>query len=85
MSCADVPRGRWLLGGGGRFAEVETTLLRQAVEELRLEMASLVSRDFCGYPKRAIQPESRARDTAVMSGMGKASGQRVKRSTAVRQ
>jgi len=41
----------------------------------------------CGQPKRDIQPESRARDTvsAVTSGMGKASGQRVKRFTAVRQ
>ena len=41
----------------------------------------------CGHPKRAIQPESRARDTvsAVMSWLGKASGQRVESSTAVRQ
>jgi hypothetical protein len=41
----------------------------------------------CGQPKRDMQPECRARDTvsAVMSGMGKASGQRVKRSRAVRQ
>ena len=41
----------------------------------------------CGHPKRAIQPDRRARDTvsAVMSGMGKAYGQRVKRSTPVRQ
>jgi hypothetical protein len=41
----------------------------------------------CGQPKRDIQPVSRARATvsAVMSGMGMASGQRVKRSTAVRQ
>jgi len=41
----------------------------------------------CGHPNIAIQPESRARDTvsAVMSGMGKASGQCMKRSTTVRQ
>jgi hypothetical protein len=40
-----------------------------------------------GQPKRDIQPVKRARATvsAVMSGMGMASGHRVKRSTAVRQ
>ena len=39
-----------------------------------------------GHPKRAIQPESRARDTvSAVMWIGKASGQRVKRSTAVRQ
>jgi len=40
-----------------------------------------------GQSKRTIQPASRARDTvsAVMSGMGKASGQLVKRSIAVTQ
>jgi hypothetical protein len=42
---------------------------------------------ICGQPKQEIQPESRVRDTvsAVMSGMGKASSQRGKRSTVVRQ
>jgi hypothetical protein len=42
---------------------------------------------ICGQPKRDIQPVKRARAavSAVMSGMGMASGQRVKRSTAVRQ
>jgi hypothetical protein len=41
----------------------------------------------CGQPKRDMQPVIRARATvsAVMSGMGMASGHRVKRSTAVRQ
>jgi hypothetical protein len=41
----------------------------------------------CGQPKRNIQPVKRARTTvsAVMFGMGIDSGQRVKRSTAVRQ
>ena len=41
----------------------------------------------CERPKRDIQSESRERDTvsAVMSGIGKASGQHVKQSTAVRQ
>jgi len=41
----------------------------------------------CGQPKRDIQPDRRARDTvsAVMSGIGKASGQHVKQSVAVRQ
>jgi hypothetical protein len=41
----------------------------------------------CGQPKRDIQPVKRARATvsAVMFGMGMASGQRVKRSTALRQ
>ena len=41
----------------------------------------------CGHPKRAIQPDSNACPTvsAVMSCIGMASGQRVKRSTAVRQ
>jgi hypothetical protein len=41
----------------------------------------------CGQPKRDIQPVMRARATvsAVMSGIGIASGQRVNRSTAVRQ
>jgi hypothetical protein len=41
----------------------------------------------CRQPKRDIQPIKRARATvsAVMSGMGMASGNRVKRSTAVRQ
>ena len=41
----------------------------------------------CGQPKWDIHPENRARDTvsAVMSGMGKASGQHVKQSTVVRQ
>jgi hypothetical protein len=41
----------------------------------------------CGQPKRDIQPVRRACATvsAVISGMGMASGQRVKRSTAVRQ
>jgi hypothetical protein len=40
-----------------------------------------------GQPKRDIQPVNRARDTlsAVMSVKGTTSGQRVKRSTAVRQ
>jgi hypothetical protein len=40
----------------------------------------------CGHPKRDIQPVKRARATvsAVMYVMGMASGQRVKRSTAVR-
>jgi hypothetical protein len=41
----------------------------------------------CGQPKRDIQPVGRACDTvsSVISGMGMTSGQRVKRSTAVRQ
>jgi hypothetical protein len=40
-----------------------------------------------GQAKREIQPERRARATvsAVMTGIRNASGQRVKRSTAVRQ
>jgi hypothetical protein len=40
----------------------------------------------CGQPKRDIQPVSRARArvSAVISGMWMTSGQRVKRSTAVR-
>jgi len=83
---AAFPRGRWRRGGGCCHNEVYTTQLRQAVEKLRLELASLVGGD-CGKPKRDFQPESRARDTvsAVMSGIGKASDQRVKGSTAVRQ
>ena len=70
----------------GGPAEVDATHLRKGVEELQLELASLSVVIFCGHPMRAIQPESRARDTvcAVFSEMGKASGQRVKRSTAVR-
>jgi hypothetical protein len=41
----------------------------------------------CGQPKRDIQPVKRAHATvsAVMSGMGMASGRRVKRSTTLRQ
>ena len=41
----------------------------------------------CGQPKRDIHPERRAHAaiSAVMSGIGKASGQRVKSSTAVIQ
>jgi hypothetical protein len=41
----------------------------------------------CGQPKRDIQPGSRAHHavSAVMLGIGKASCQRVKRSTVVRQ
>jgi hypothetical protein len=41
----------------------------------------------CGQPKKDIQPVKRARATvsAVMAGMGMASGHRVKRATAVRQ
>ena len=41
----------------------------------------------CGQPKQDIQPLSWARDTvsAVISGREKASGQRVKRSTDLRQ
>ena len=72
--------------GWDRPGEVYTTQLRQAVEKLRLELPSLVGGD-CGQPKRDIQLDSRARDTvsAVMSGMGKASDQSLKRSTAVRQ
>jgi len=36
---------------GGRPAEVDTTQLRQAVEKLRLELASLVGRDCLWTPK----------------------------------
>jgi hypothetical protein len=41
----------------------------------------------CGQPKRDIQPDKRAHAmvSAVISGMGMASGHLVKRSTAVRQ
>jgi hypothetical protein len=41
----------------------------------------------CGHPKRVIHPDTKARDTvtAVISGRGMSSGQRVMRSTAVRQ
>jgi hypothetical protein len=54
VSYADVPRGRWLRGGGGR-PEVDTTHLRQAVEELRLELASLISSD-CLWTSKACYP-----------------------------
>jgi hypothetical protein len=55
-------------GLGSRPAEMDTTHFRQTVEDLRLELASLVCR-VCGYPIRAILSDSKARDTvsAVMS------------------
>ena len=87
VSCADIPRDRWLRGSVGLPAELDTTHPCQAVEELRHEILCMTAVIFCGHPKRAMQPQSMACDTvsAVMIGMWKASGQRVLLSTDVRQ
>jgi hypothetical protein len=72
---------------GGHSAELGATQLHQVVEQRDSNWRPWSVVMLCGRSKHDIQPESRARDTvsAVMSGMGMASGQRVKRFTAVRQ
>jgi hypothetical protein len=72
---------------GGSPAEVDATYLGQTGKSWDSNWRPWSVVIVCGQPKRDIQPESGARDTvsAVMSGIGKASSQRVKRSTAVRQ
>jgi hypothetical protein len=72
---------------GGCPGELNSTHSGQEVDESRLELTSLVSGDGlrateAGYP--AVN-EGACHVSAVMSGMGIASGQRVKRSTAVGQ
>jgi hypothetical protein len=77
--------GYWMVGGCP--GKLKYTHFGQGVEELRLKLTSLVGGDGLRATKRDIQPLKRARTTvsAVMSGMGMASGQRVKQSTAGRQ
>ena len=66
VSCADVPRGRWLLGGGGggvvllRWTpHIFARLWKSCYSNWRPWSVVIV----CGHPKRGIQPESSARDT----------------------